>query len=231
MGMGVPLLNEYKQEFFLKRFPQTVLGGPKLRLGYDAPVYVYLNQVVLFLFPLFWGGLFTLLVELSLLVDYIAVCVYGGLIFAFVLVCQILTTIVEKQQSSQALAIKQNLLSEEDEIDFMSCCAGETWHFVIPTKKLKFNIFFHALISGPMCGLSLWYLLPVTLNRLNSDNTVATVILFILGWITLCIGQYSLTTGSPPELATFRTLDTYELAPLMRPFYIFVCLTFDVVAR
>lgn len=46
MGVGVPLLNEYKQEFVWKRLPQTVFGGPKLKLGYTAPVYVYLSQVL-----------------------------------------------------------------------------------------------------------------------------------------------------------------------------------------
>ena len=45
MGGGVPLLNEYKQEFVWKRLPQTIFGGPKLKLGYDAPAYVYLTQV------------------------------------------------------------------------------------------------------------------------------------------------------------------------------------------
>lgn len=45
MGAGVPLLNEYKQEFVWKRLPQTIFGGPKLKIGYDAPAYVYITQV------------------------------------------------------------------------------------------------------------------------------------------------------------------------------------------
>ena len=45
MGSGVPLLNEYKKAFLLRRIPQTILGGLRLRLGFEAPVYVYLLQV------------------------------------------------------------------------------------------------------------------------------------------------------------------------------------------
>ena len=45
MGAGVPLLNEYKQEFVWKRLPQTIFGGPKLKIVYDAPAYVYITQV------------------------------------------------------------------------------------------------------------------------------------------------------------------------------------------
>ena len=48
-GGGAPLLNDYKLEFFWKRFPQTLLGGPKLKLGYEAPFYVYLNQLLTYL--------------------------------------------------------------------------------------------------------------------------------------------------------------------------------------
>ena len=46
MGHFIPLLNDYKQEFVLKRLLQTVFGGPKLLIGYDAPLYVYIAQVL-----------------------------------------------------------------------------------------------------------------------------------------------------------------------------------------
>ena len=66
---------------------------------------------------------------------------------------------------------KKNLLSEEDEIDFIACCDSETFKFVVPPKKYKINIVLHALVSGPMCALCLWYLLPTTLNNIYYHNT------------------------------------------------------------
>lgn len=95
MGTGVPLLNEYKLEFFAKRFPQTILGGLKLRIGYKAPVYVYISQIVLFVIPFLLGGGFTLLVELDVIQDYIAACTFGSLIVAYVLLVQLISHVIQ----------------------------------------------------------------------------------------------------------------------------------------
>lgn len=73
------------------------------------------------------------------------------------------------------------------------------------------------------------YLLPWTLNSLFGNNSGATAVLFIFGWFTLSIAQYSLTATGPPEPAIFRTMDVYELSPLSRPFYVIVCLVFHVI--
>lgn len=232
MGTSVPLLNEYKREFLAKRLPQTILGGLKLKIGYDAPVYVYINQIILFLIPFLLGGLFTLLVELGTMEDHIAVYVYGGLMMVFVIVTQLVSTFVQGSHSTDLSFVKKkNLLSEEDEVDFISCCDSETFKFVVPPKKYKINIIIHALVSGPMCALCLWYLLPTTLNNIYYSNTGGVVVIFILGWLTVCIGQYPLTTAAPPETATYRTTDILELSALMRAFYIFIFILFDLLYR
>ncbi|KAK6181580.1 hypothetical protein SNE40_009406 [Patella caerulea] len=236
MGSGVPLLNEYKQEFLWKRFPQTVLGGPKLRLGYDAPAYVYLNQIFLWIMPWLIGGIFTLTIELSYSDDIlknnlVLFCsVYGACMSIFVLLIQIFSSIQHaKQKNDVKFMKKHNLLSEEDEVEFDSCCGSETVHFVIPPKSFKINILLHALISGMLCGLSLWYLLPWSLNILFFYNYGATAVLHMLGWLTVCVAQYPLTTGSPPEPAMYRTMDVWELSPITRPFYALLCIAFHIV--
>ncbi|ESP02796.1 hypothetical protein LOTGIDRAFT_110843 [Lottia gigantea] len=235
MGSGVPLLNEYKQEFLWKRLPQTILGGPKLRLGYDAPAYVYLNQILIWIMPWILGGTFTLTLELSYSADVIQnylllyCSVYGACIVCFVLVMQIISSIQHAKQNDDIKFIKkQNLLAEEDEIEFDSCCGSDTFQFIIPPKTFKLNILVHSVLSGFMCGLSLWYLLPWTLNSLYYYNYVATGIIHILGWLTVCIAQYPLTTGSPPELAMYRTMDVWEISPITRPFYVLL-LVFPVL--
>ncbi|XP_013381869.1 pecanex-like protein 4 [Lingula anatina] len=232
-GSSAPLLNDYKKDFFWKRLPQTVLGGPKLKLGFGAPAYVYLNQVLLFLLPWILGGIFTVLVEVVSLTDYVAVCIYGGIMVLMVLLTQAISLVVQKKEDVSVAPLQQtiNVLAEEDEVDFTSCCGVETFKFIVPVKKIKVNILFHALLSGALCGLGMWYLLPQTLNGLYNSSAGATVILFILGWLTVCIAQYSLTVGAPPEPAAFRTLDTWEIAPLTRPFYALVFMGFDLTAR
>ncbi|CAH1261827.1 PCNX4 [Branchiostoma lanceolatum] len=231
MGSGAPLLNDYKQDFFWKRFPQTLLGGQKLRLGYDAPAYVYINQLFLFVFPWVIGGVFTAVVELTTLDVSVGYYSVGGIVAAFVLIAQSISFVVRRRGATVTRLDIQNILAEDDEVDFESCCGVETVEFVLPGKKYVANIVLHALLSGVMCGYGFWYLTPATLNSLYNTNTAATVLLYIFGWLTVCTAQFSLTAAPPPEPATFRAQDVYEITPLMRPFYVCVFLAFDLVAR
>lgn len=224
------MLNDYKLEFFWKRFPQTLLGGPKLKLGYEAPFYVYLNQVLVYLAPFVLGGLFTIFAEFQIITDaYVNSYIYGSLIIVFVLSTQLFSWFVRRRSSSLA-KFQKNLLAQDDEVDFVSCCGFETVEFIFPGKKFIVNVLIHGLISGILCGLMFLYLLPSTLNGLYS-NTGVTVIVFILGWWVVCIAQYSLTSAPPTELAIFRALDSLEIAPLMRPFYVFLFGITGVLAR
>ncbi|EDO43069.1 predicted protein, partial [Nematostella vectensis] len=215
---GAPLMNDYKLEFFNKRWPQTLLGGLKPRLGYDAPVYVYLNQLLLFLFPFILGGIFTILSEFAIL-DSLACCyVYGSLVTILVLSLHASSWFMKRKYSSVTRVI-DNHLAQDDEIDFVSCCGTETLEFLFPPKRLVFNIVIHGLLSGPICALLFLYLLPANLMRLFASEG-ATAVLYIFGWITVCVGQYSLSSSPPPEPAVFHALDSAEIKPLMRPFYV-----------
>lgn len=233
MGSGIPLLNEYKEQFFWRRFLQTLLGGPKLRLGYDAPPYVYLMQVALFSIPLILGIVFTVLTETGVASDVVAVCLYGGVIVIFVLATQVVSMLVRQRETtiSPLATNTQNMLAEDDELFFESCCSVGTIEFVVPGKKYKANIFIHAAIAGLVGALGFWYLLPTTLDGLYNDRIGVTIVLYILGWVTLCVALYSVAVSSPPEMATFRTTDTWEIASLMRPFYILLFACFDQLAR
>lgn len=231
MGSGIPLLNEYKQDFFLKRLPQTILGGPKMKLGYEAPIYVYLSQICLFLFPFILAGIFTTFVELNFLQSEVAAYIYGAAMSLFVISVQILSTICQQSNKMDDMVItkKHSALTEDDEVDFTSCCAPGTLSFIIPAKKYKVNILIHAMVSGLMCGTTLLSLLPVSNLKGLYNSNIAAVLLFLFGWFSLCVAQYSLTTTAPPEPATFRTMDTYELSHLMRSLYILICVLVDTI--
>ncbi|NWV59042.1 PCX4 protein, partial [Malurus elegans] len=230
MGPDVPLLNDYKQEFFLKRFPQTVLGGPRLKLGYCAPPYIYVNQIILFLTPWVWGGVGTLLYQLGVMKDYCTAALSGGLMFVTALALQ-MTNLYAKQKTVTVERMQiQNTLTDEDEFEFSSCVGSETVKFIIPGKKYIINTVFHSLLAGVLCGLGTWYLLPNRITLLYS-NIGGTVVIFVFGWVTLCIGEYSLIINTATETATFQALDTYEITALMRPFYIFVFIAVDLAHR
>ncbi|NXR68513.1 PCX4 protein, partial [Rhadina sibilatrix] len=230
MGPDVPLLNDYKQEFFLKRFPQTVLGGPRFKLGYCAPPYIYVNQIILFLTPWLWGGVGTLLYQLGVLKDFCTAALSGALMFVTALALQ-MTNLYAKQRTVTVERMQiQNTLTDEDEFEFSSCVGSETVKFIIPGKKYIINTVFHSLLAGVLCGLGTWYLLPNRITLLYS-NIGGTVVIFVFGWVTICIGEYSLIINTATETATFQALDTYEITALMRPFYIFVFIAVDLAHR
>ncbi|NWT69970.1 PCX4 protein, partial [Prunella himalayana] len=230
MGPDVPLLNDYKQEFFLKRFPQTVLGGPRFKLGYCAPPYIYVNQIILFLTPWLWGGVGTLLYQLGVMKDFCTAALSGALMFVTALALQ-MTNLYAKQKTVTVERMQiQNTLTDEDEFEFSSCVGSETVKFIIPGKKYIINTVFHSLLAGVLCGLGTWYLLPNRITLLYS-NIGGTVVIFVFGWVTICIGEYSLIINTATETATFQALDTYEITALMRPFYIFVFIAVDLAHR
>ncbi|XP_009099884.3 pecanex-like protein 4 isoform X1 [Serinus canaria] len=230
MGPDVPLLNDYKQEFFLKRFPQTLLGGPRFKLGYCAPPYIYVNQIILFLTPWLWGGVGTLLCQLGVMKDFCTAALSGGLMFVTALALQ-MTNLYAKQKTVTVERMQiQNTLTDEDEFEFSSCVGSETVKFIIPGKKYIINTVFHSLLAGVLCGLGTWYLLPNRITLLYS-NIGGTVVIFVFGWVTICIGEYSLIINTATETATFQALDTYEITALMRPFYIFVFIAVDLAHR
>ncbi|XP_069715084.1 pecanex-like protein 4 isoform X2 [Phaenicophaeus curvirostris] len=230
MGPDVPLLNDYKKEFFLKRFPQTVLGGPRLKLGYCAPPYIYVNQIILFLTPWVLGGVGTLLYQLGVMKDYCTAALSGGLMFVTALILQ-MTNLYARQKTMTVERMQiHSTLTDEDEFEFSSCIGSETVKFIIPGKKYIINTVFHSLLAGVMCGLGTWYLLPNRITLLYS-NIGGTVVIFVFGWVTVCIGEYSLIINTATETATFQALDTYEITALMRPFYIFVFIAVDLAHR
>ncbi|XP_059038219.1 pecanex-like protein 4 isoform X1 [Mustela lutreola] len=230
MSPDVPLLNDYKQDFFLKRFPQTVLGGPRFKLGYCAPPYIYVNQTVLFLMPWVWGGLGTLLYQLGILEDYYTAALSGGLMLFAAITIQFISLYARNKSVTVERMLTTDILAEEDEHDFTSCAGTETIKFLIPGKKYIANTVLHSFLAGLMCGLGTWYLLPNRISLLYG-STGGTVLLFVFGWMTLCIGEYSLIVNTAAETATFQTQDTYEITPLMRPLYIFLFVSVDLAHR
>ncbi|XP_059746868.1 pecanex-like protein 4 isoform X2 [Bos taurus] len=230
MSPDVPLLNDYKQDFFLKRFPQTVLGGPRLKLGYCAPPYIYVHQIVLFLVPWILGGIGTLLYQLGILEDYHTAALSGGLMLFTAFVIQFTSLYARNKSVTVERMLTTDILAEEDEHEFTGCAGAETIKFLIPGKKHTANTVFHSVLAGLLCGLGTWYLLPHRITLLYG-SAGGTVLLFVFGWMTLCIGEYSLIVNTPTESATFQTQDAYEITPLLRPVYIFFFISIDLAHR
>lgn len=230
MGPDVPLLNEYKQEFFWKRFPQTVLGGPRFKLGYCAPPYVYVNQAVLFLTPWLFGGIGTLLCQLQLLQELHGAVFSGMLMFGAAAGVQALALYAARRSGTVERLGAPNILVDEEEVEFTHCVSPETVRFIVPGKKFGLNVVLHTVLAGVLCGFGTWYVFLGRLTALYSSIGVSLVV-FVLSWVTLCIAEYSLIVNTATETATFQAQDTYEIAPLTRPLYILMFISVDLADR
>ncbi|XP_022606166.1 pecanex-like protein 4 [Seriola dumerili] len=230
MGPDVPLLNEYKQEFFWKRFPQTVLGGPRFKLGYCAPPYVYVNQAVLFLTPWLFGGIGTLLCQLQLLQELHAAVLSGMLMFGAAAGVQALALYAARRSGTVERLGAPNILVDEEEVEFTHCVSPETVRFIAPGKRFGLNVVLHTVLAGVLCGFGTWYVFLGRLTALYGSIGVSLVV-FVLSWVTLCIAEYSLIVNTATETATFQAQDTYEITPLTRPLYIFIFITVDLADR
>ncbi|TKS86582.1 Pecanex-like protein 4 [Collichthys lucidus] len=230
MGPDVPLLNEYKQEFFWKRFPQTVLGGPRFKLGYCAPPYVYVNQVVLFLTPWLFGGIATLLCQLQLLQELHATVLSGMLMFGAAAGVQALALYAARRSGTVERLGAPNILVDEEEVEFTNCVSPETVRFIAPGKRFGLSVVLHTVLAGVLCGFGTWYVFLGRLTALYGSIGVSLVV-FVLSWVTLCIAEYSLIVNTATETATFQAQDTYEITPLTRPLYIFIFIAVDLADR
>ncbi|KAF7662639.1 hypothetical protein LDENG_00231050 [Lucifuga dentata] len=230
MGPDVPLLNEYKQEFFWKRFPQTVLGGPRFKLGYCAPPYVYVNQAVLFLTPWLFGGIGTLLCQLQLLQELHAAVLSGMLMFGAAAGVQGLTLYAARRNGVVERLGAPNILVDEEEVEFTHCVSPETVRFIAPGKRFGQNVVLHTVLAGVLCGFGTWYVFLGRLTALYGSIGVSLVV-FVLSWVTLCIAEYSLVVNTATETATFQAQDTYEITPLTRPLYVFIFISVDLANR
>uniref|UniRef100_A0A671WL08 Pecanex-like protein n=1 Tax=Sparus aurata TaxID=8175 RepID=A0A671WL08_SPAAU len=230
MGPDVPLLNEYKQEFFWKRFPQTILGGPRFKLGYCAPPYVYVNQAILFLTPWLFGGIGTLLCQLQLLQELHATVLSGMLMCGGAAGVQALALYAARRSGEVERLGAPNILVDEEEVEFTHCVSPETVRFIAPGKRFGLNVVLHTVLAGVLCGFGTWYVFLGRLTALYGSIGISLVV-YVLSWVTLCIAEYSLIVNTATETATFQAQDTYEITPLTRPLYIFIFIAVDLADR
>lgn len=209
--LNVPLLNQYKHALLRRRLLQTITGGSKIR---QAPWYVHLIQLILWIAPFLLAVPFIVISSLHLWNQYYIALTYGSLLGLATLPVEICRCIV-----SRYTEVEDGQLDDEDSADFVldSCCSFETFDFIFARKKLH-SLFLHPLVSGLVTFCGMFILQPSIM--IESLHIAAVVIVSIIGWYGLCSAHYSLTVSAPQETATYRPTDVLDLRFLTRPFYI-----------
>ncbi|XP_014670106.1 PREDICTED: LOW QUALITY PROTEIN: pecanex-like protein 4 [Priapulus caudatus] len=224
--MHLQVLNPYKREFFWKRFPQTLLGGVRLNVGYRVPWYVYFVQVALFFTPALIGGACTAAAECGAARWHVAAAVCGGAVAIYSVALQVYARVVRRRIVTPLRVAKSNLLADEDEVSFASPWAPETARFVIAAKAHWASVVAHGALAGAAAALTMLFLLPSRLSGLYA-STGATVVLLTLGWLTLCVALYALVVSRPPEPAVYAAADRLEIACTLRVVYVLCVVVVD----
>jgi len=250
-----PLINDYKRKFLFKRLLQTLLGGLVLYFGAEDPIpfYVYLFQIVQFVIPFFFGGLFILIADLTKYEKLNMSLIAGAIYLLFILVFKVFSLLLinakhykklkaekERNSKSKSNSTRRNRgeLNDEESYQFDSFCSLSTLNFLFPSislfvtlvdSKLKLNkmrflasivrIFLDSFLSGLLMFCGVYFLSFTYLQKFYSIG--GAVCIFILNWIVLLVGFYSVAFRSPPEPAIFQPYDRFEIKHVTRFFYIF----------
>lgn len=224
---NTPLLNKYKFYYLCKVLPQTLLGGIKLRLGFNVPYFIYIFQILIWILPIIIGSLFTITAELSDFDNNLCGILSGITVFLVQALVHVVVLILKKKATAEKP--KNNFLAEEDGSQFNSCFCLASLQFLVPNRSLL-NYIFHPLLNGVICCFALLFLLPERTDKLFKSLAVK-VIVYIFGWITVCTSCYPLIGQAPKEPAKFYSLELFELEVLTRPFYVILIILFDYFSR
>ena len=227
----VPLLNEYKYGLFWRRLFQTFFGGVRIR---KVPWLIHVIQVCLWLAPLLLSIPFIIVDSLQLWNPYFIALVYAFISGVFIFLMKGLVMIIRHHLVKGSNGSLNEFDDEEESIDMSLYPGAEAIDFIFLNPKKILGLILHPVISVIFSFFSSFLLLPRVLQQsipLNitatSENTLVpasniagVVVIFIIGWFTVCNAFYSLSTRTPLEIAVYRPTDPLGLKHLYRPFYI-----------
>lgn len=182
-----------------------------------APWFIHIIQAVLWLLPLIMSAPFIILDVLELWNQYFLACVYGCVVGITVLLEGISVFFIRRYLGHTNLEQSRVQFDDENEtVEIPSFCSAETIEFIFSLKS-KSSLFLHSLASGLLSFVGCFLLLPTILQE--TLHISFAVIVFVIGWFTLCSAHYSLSTHVPPETAVYRHTDILGLRSYYRPFY------------
>jgi hypothetical protein len=152
-----PLINDYKRKFLFKRLLQTLLGGLVLYFGveHSIPFYVYLFQIVQFVIPFVFGGVFILIADLTKYDRLNMSLIAGAIYLFFMLMFKIFSLIFinakhfrklkkeAEKNSKSKMNQKRRIRAEqndEESYEFDSFCSLSALNFLFPYTNLFLSI-------------------------------------------------------------------------------------------
>ena len=208
------VINDYKREYLWRRLAQTACGGARLRLPFAAPLYVPLLQLLVLAAPALVGVPLTLLLRARL-----AAPLVGGAAALLALCLQAVGVAASRRAAAQQ-DVKTSILAQDDEVAFEGVWRASTWAFIVPGKRRLLSLAVHPAAAGLAAAAAAAALSPEWLAPVARHGAALWVLVPLLGWLSVCTGLYSVTAARPPEPASLRALDEWEVAELNRPLHL-----------
>ena len=208
------VINDYKREYLWRRLAQTAAGGARLRLPFAAPLYVPLLQLLVLAAPALLGVPLTLLLRARL-----AAPLVGAGTALLSLALQLVGVAAARRAAAQR-DVKTSILAQDDEVVFEGVFQPSTWAFIVPGKRRLASLAVHPAAAGVAAAAAAAALSPELASAVTEHGAALAVLLPLLGWLSVCTGLYPVTAARPPEPASLRALDDWEVAALNRPLHL-----------
>lgn len=201
-----------------------ITGGLNIR---RAPWPLHLLQLLLWFLPFLLCIPFVIVDALRLWNQYYTALVYGVAMGLYSLALELL--VVALRHRKGGLFTRTQYDDEQDDtIEIKSIFDRVGTDFIFSIKRVH-SLIVHPFIVGLLSFASSFLLLPTVL--LESLPVAGVVVVFIMGWYTVCSTSYSICIRAPPEVAVHRPTDPLELRFIMRPLYILILAAFFITIR
>ena len=208
---------------FCSRVTETCTSGI-LRPSNKHPFITSLLCIPVFLAPLFLATPFLALLEAPInqtpFFWYYSIA-YGILVFVIVTALHSIVWVVNRRKRAKTADIHFSHSSPATHLGFYS-------NSLFPDRRNVINILVQGLTSGFLSGLALAALLPSQLVLLFGNTWI---LIFTLGWLTVSLAQFNLSSNAPIETAvpTQQSHSFLQIEMLSRPAHVLFLLILAVI--
>ena len=215
-----PLVSEYKLNFIAYRLLQTFFGGIEFRNEQNESSLVLTTcKLLIFIYPFLIGLMFTLFIQF-LLLDQLLSSIISGIITSLVTV---FIHILVKRDNS--VHIFPPPIERKSSIPTKRLIFGL---MPLASQKSKVTILIHSIISFCLVCSAVYHINLLILLKNFNEKWLTSIILYLMCWFTLIISHNSLTSGPPPETATFSTIESNDfISTFNRPIHVIIVFFFQ----
>eukprot|EP00698_Gefionella_okellyi_P026164 TRINITY_DN987_c0_g1_i1.p1 TRINITY_DN987_c0_g1~~TRINITY_DN987_c0_g1_i1.p1 ORF type:complete len:1045 (-),score=241.02 TRINITY_DN987_c0_g1_i1:90-3140(-) len=212
-----PVISGYKRTFAIRRWLATLLGGVKFsQLSCGA----YVWQPVMFLIPLAAGIVLTMLVNISLIEQWIGAVIVGGVNVLVLITMAIWSAGVRTRANRRiepisdegSVKVVTSDSYDEDE-DTLKCCSVAGANLIAAPRVSIVSWALHVIAAFALGAGAVFMFVPYRMAVLFPS---VYILFLIVGWYNFSIALYSLTVAITADFNQYRSADSAGMNALTR---------------